>query len=152
MKTKLFLRARGFTLVELVVVIVILAILAAIGVPQFITMGTEARTASVNGMAGATRAAVLLSRAKYKVSGRTSPIEMDGTSVEVTDDGIPCADATGIGAALFSQEGFTLGSTRGRACRGNATVSIQPTDGGSTTCQLTYDEDRGVVTVVSTGC
>lgn len=151
MKIQFFSSKKGFTLIELIVVIFVLAIIAAMAVPQFITIKSEARTATIEGMRGAINSAVLLSRSKHRISGQTSPIFMDGTSVDVTSNGIPCASSGGIGAALFTADGFTLGSTTGTACDGSATVTYQLTESSSATCQVLFDED-GTATVTTTGC
>lgn len=78
------LKQQGFSLIELVIVIVILGILAATAIPRFLNVTDDAEDASVDGVAGGLATAVSFVRSQWEVDGRNAnSVVLDGTTISL---------------------------------------------------------------------
>ena len=76
---------RGFTLIELVVVIIILGVLAAFAVPRFMGLDQQARIASVNSLVGTLQSASAMAHGVWLAQGApAAPITIDGQAITFT--------------------------------------------------------------------
>jgi prepilin-type N-terminal cleavage/methylation domain-containing protein len=69
----------GFTLIELVIVIVILGILAAVAIPKYEDMREQARVATVKGQLGSIRSSIAIQYARNALNGAATFPVLDGT-------------------------------------------------------------------------
>ena len=83
------MKQQGFTLIELIIVVIILGLLAATALPRFIDVTDEAREASVEGVAGGFAAAVGLVRAQWEVEGRPNGNNGSANGTAITYDQTP---------------------------------------------------------------
>ena len=150
---------KGFTLVELVIVMVILGILSAAAMPLFINMQREARIASMNGLAGAVSDAANIVQAYYFALGTgTSPITTaNGTTVAIAsttvgngNEGLPDSTAAGIGAILNARYTTTINTAGANYF---AVFGATGTTGAVFTINSgTYNDTATAAAVITTNC
>ena len=151
-------RNGGFTLIELIVVIIILGLLAATAAPKFLNLQKEARVSALKGLKGAMESAASLVYSKAVITGvetSSSAAVSVGTSSVTTNKGYPTAAATGIEEALdLSTNDWTPSSATGVYMFYPKTESGESVAAG---CHVKYTwpsgtDNRPKIEVIDTSC
>lgn len=148
-------RQNGFTLIELVVVIVILGILAVTAAPKFLNLQDDARASSLQGLKGAIDGAAGITYGKAAIQGLESisagAPTVDGIAIIY---GYPTATSAALNAAVTGLEQDWKVAKGGDD---NTSISYTYKSNDADTCIVTYTQATSsavatTVVVPGTGC
>jgi MSHA pilin protein MshB len=136
-------RQAGFTIVELVVVIALLGILAAVALPRFMDVTSNAHASSVKGVGGGLASGVAMAKAQAvieNVSAATTVTMSGGTTVNVNANGYPYQET---GGALTAADCVSIW---GEVLQGGAPVVTSVAYGSLTDAQKAQNDYSVAVT------
>ncbi|HBH7875202.1 type II secretion system protein [Vibrio parahaemolyticus] len=161
-------RQGGFTLIELVVVIVILGILAVTAAPRFLNLQSDARASALQGLKGAIDGGAGIVYGKAAIEGKEAKAGQKLSNNITTEYGYPSVDSTGLFDAVQGlNEDWAYSASGGSSVLftfvdGNfeqGENSNKASDIAKTNCYVQYDEATSSAVgseyklkAVSTGC